>query len=302
MNHTTQKYAATIGLFDGVHAGHRYLIDSLKKEAEKHGLKSMVLTFNNNPKQVLRTNFKPQLLTTPDEKRVQLQSLQLDSIVELDFTKEMAALSAFDFIQQVLYDKYQVGLLLVGHDHRFGKDRVDGFPEYVTYGKQTGIEVIEAAQFSTPSLKQISSSTIRTALANGKIEQATALLSYPYSFEGEVISGYKVGRKIGFATANLILVHPDKIIPGLGVYMVEIFWQNRPYKAMMNIGRRPTMDNDNNISLEVHILDFQEEIYGQILKVSFLKKIRDEKKFNAVEDLVEQLKKDRAFVVQNWDQ
>lgn len=302
MNHTTQKYAATIGLFDGVHAGHRYLIDSLKKEAEKRGLKSMVLTFNNNPKQVLRTNFKPQLLTTPDEKRVQLQSLQLDSIVELDFTKEMAALSAFDFIQQVLYDKYQVGLLLVGHDHRFGKDRVDGFPEYVTYGKQTGIEVIEAAQFSTPSLKQISSSTIRTALTNGKIEQATALLSYPYSFEGEVISGYKVGRKIGFATANLILVHPDKIIPGLGVYMVEIFWQNRPYKAMMNIGRRPTMDNDNNISLEVHILDFQEEIYGQILKVSFLKKIRDEKKFNAVEDLVEQLKKDRAFVVQNWDQ
>lgn len=301
MNHTTQKYAATIGLFDGVHAGHRYLIDSLKKEAEKRGLKSMVLTFNNNPKQVLRTNFKPQLLTTPDEKRVQLQSLQLDSIVELDFTKEMAALSAFDFIQQVLYDKYQVGLLLVGHDHRFGKDRVDGFPEYVTYGKQTGIEVIEAAQFSTPSLKQISSSTIRTALTNGKIEQATALLSYPYSFEGEVISGYKVGRKIGFATANLKPVHPDKIIPGLGVYMVEIFWQNRPYKAMMNIGRRPTMDNDNNISLEVHILDFQEEIYGQILKVSFLKKIRDEKKFNAVEDLVEQLKKDREFVVHNWD-
>lgn len=301
MNHTTQKYAATIGLFDGVHAGHRYLIDSLKKEAEKRGLKSMVLTFNNNPKQVLRTNFKPQLLTTPDEKRVQLQSLQLDSIVELDFTKEMAALSAFDFIQQVLYDKYQVGLLLVGHDHRFGKDRVDGFPEYVTYGKQTGIEVIEAAQFSTPSLKQISSSTIRTALANGKIEQATALLSYPYSFEGEVISGYKVGRKIGFATANLKPVHPDKIIPGLGVYMVEIFWQNRPYKAMMNIGRRPTMDNDNNISLEVHILDFQEEIYGQILKVSFLKKIRDEKKFNAVEDLVEQLKKDKEFVVHNWD-
>ena len=301
MNHTTQKYAATIGLFDGVHAGHRYLIDSLKKEAEKRGLKSMVLTFNNNPKQVLRTNFKPQLLTTPDEKRVQLQSLQLDSIVELDFTKEMAALSAFDFIQQVLYDKYQVGLLLVGHDHRFGKDRIDGFPEYAAYGKQTGIEVIEAAQFSTPSLKQISSSTIRTALANGKIEQATALLSYPYSFEGEVISGYKVGRKIGFATANLKPVHPDKIIPGLGVYMVKIFWQNRPYKAMMNIGRRPTMDNDNNISLEVHILDFQEEIYGQILKVSFLKKIRDEKKFNAVEDLVEQLKKDREFVVHNWD-
>ncbi|HQB29005.1 MAG TPA: riboflavin kinase, partial [Paludibacter sp.] len=139
------------------------------------------------------------------------------------------------------------------------------------------------------------------ALANGNIEQATTLLSYPYSFEGEVISGYQVGRKIGFATANLKPVHPDKIIPGLGVYLVEIFWQNRPYKAMMNIGRRPTIDNDKNISLEVHILDFQEDIYGQNLKVSFLKKIRDEKKFNAVEDLVEQLKKDRAFVVQNWD-
>ena len=301
MNHTTQKYAATIGLFDGVHAGHRYLIDSLKKEAEQRGLKSMVLTFNNNPKQVLRTNFKPQLLTTPAEKRVQLQSLQLDSIVELEFTKEMAALSAFDFIQ-ILHDKFQVGLLLVGYDHRFGKDRADGFPEYVAYGKQIGVEVIKTTRFSTPTLKQISSSAIRAALANGNIEQATTLLSYPYSFEGEVISGYQVGRKIGFATANLKPVHPDKIIPGLGVYLVEIFWQNRPYKAMMNIGRRPTIDNDKNISLEVHILDFQEDIYGQNLKVSFLKKIRDEKKFNAVEDLVEQLKKDRAFVVQNWDQ
>ncbi|OQB31439.1 MAG: Riboflavin biosynthesis protein RibF [Bacteroidetes bacterium ADurb.Bin174] len=300
MNHTTQKYAATIGLFDGVHAGHRYLIDSLKKEAEQRGLKSMVLTFNNNPKQVLRTNFKPQLLTTPAEKRVQLQSLQLDSIVELEFTKEMAALSAFDFIQ-ILHDKFQVGLLLVGYDHRFGKDRADGFPEYVAYGKQIGVEVIKTTRFSTPTLKQISSSAIRAALANGNIEQATTLLSYPYSFEGEVISGYQVGRKIGFATANLKPVHPDKIIPGLGVYLVEIFWQNRPYKAMMNIGRRPTIDNDKNISLEVHILDFQEDIYGQNLKVSFLKKIRDEKKFNAVEDLVEQLKKDRAFVVQNWD-
>jgi len=301
LNHTTQKYAATIGLFDGVHAGHRYLIDSLKKEAEQRGLKSMVLTFNNNPKQVLRTNFKPQLLTTPAEKRVQLQSLQLDSIVELEFTKEMAALSAFDFIQ-ILHDKFQVGLLLVGYDHRFGKDRADGFPEYVAYGKQIGVEVIKTTRFSTPTLKQISSSAIRAALANGNIEQATTLLSYPYSFEGEVISGYQVGRKIGFATANLKPVHPDKIIPGLGVYLVEIFWQNRPYKAMMNIGRRPTIDNDKNISLEVHILDFQEDIYGQNLKVSFLKKIRDEKKFNAVEDLVEQLKKDRAFVVQNWDQ
>jgi len=300
LNHTTQKYAATIGLFDGVHAGHRYLIDSLKKEAEQRGLKSMVLTFNNNPKQVLRTNFKPQLLTTPAEKRVQLQSLQLDSIVELEFTKEMAALSAFDFIQ-ILHDKFQVGLLLVGYDHRFGKDRADGFPEYVAYGKQIGVEVIKTTRFSTPTLKQISSSAIRAALANGNIEQATTLLSYPYSFEGEVISGYQVGRKIGFATANLKPVHPDKIIPGLGVYLVEIFWQNRPYKAMMNIGRRPTIDNDKNISLEVHILDFQEDIYGQNLKVSFLKKIRDEKKFNAVEDLVEQLKKDRAFVVQNWD-
>ncbi len=301
LNQTSQKYAATIGLFDGVHAGHRHLIDNLKKEAKRRGLKSMVITFNNHPQQILHTDYKPQLLNTLAEKREQLRSLQLDSIIELDFTQEMAELSAFDFIQQVLHKKLQVGLLVVGYDHRFGKDRKDGFPEYVNYGKQIGMEVIEADRFSTRSLKQINSTTIRTALFNGKVEEAAALLSYPYSFEGEVITGYKVGRKIGFPTANLKPIDPNKIIPELGVYMVEIIWKNKSFKAMMNIGRRPTIDNGNNISLEVHILDFQEDIYHQNLKVRFLKKIRNEKKFNSVEELIEQLKRDRGFVVRNWE-
>ena len=290
-------FAATVGFFDGVHAGHRFLIEELKKEAGKHDLLSLVVTFRLHPRKVLHDSFQPLLLTTPEEKMRMLQLLGVDKVIELDFTPEMAQLSAFDFMHQVLSKQLDVNLLLVGHDHKFGHNREDGFPEYLNYGKQTGIEVIQATRYTTPGLNHISSSEIRSALQKGYIDRANALLTEPYAFTGFVVNGFKVGKKIGFPTANLQPLHPDKLIPGMGVYAVLVEWKEKTYRAMMNIGMRPTMENGSEISLEVHILDFEEDIYHQEIKVKFIHKIRDEIKFDSIEQLIQQLKKDKEFVV-----
>jgi riboflavin kinase/FMN adenylyltransferase len=296
-NVVKKNYAATVGFFDGVHTGHRFLIAELKKESAKRGLKSMVITFKVHPRKVLHTAYLPQLLTSAEEKLEQLKSTDVDEVVELDFTTEMAQLTAAEFIKQVLAEQLGVKLLLVGHDHRFGKNREEGFPEYVAYGKQNGMEVIQATRYSTEQFSHISSSEVRNALLNGEIERANTLLTYPYAFTGYVVSGFQVGKKIGFPTANLNPVEPDKLIPAIGVYAVLIDWNGTTYSGMMNIGRRPTLDNGDAVSLEVHIINFDADIYHQQVKVTFIRKIRDEKKFNSVEELIEQLKSDKEVVM-----
>lgn len=296
-NVVKKNYAATVGFFDGVHTGHRFLIAELKKEAAKRGLKSMVITFKVHPRKVLHAAYLPQLLTSAEEKLEQLKSTDVDEVVELDFTTEMAQLTAAEFIKQILAEQLGVKLLLVGHDHRFGKNREEGFPEYVAYGKQNGMEVIQATRYSTEQFSHISSSEVRNALLNGEIERANTLLTYPYAFTGYVVSGFQVGKKIGFPTANLNPVEPDKLIPAIGVYAVLIDWNGTTYSGMMNIGRRPTLDNGDAVSLEVHIINFDADIYHQQVKVTFIRKIRDEKKFNSVEELIEQLKMDKEIVL-----
>ncbi|MPL94684.1 Riboflavin biosynthesis protein RibF [bioreactor metagenome] len=296
-NMVKKKYAATVGFFDGVHTGHRFLIAELKKESAKRGLKSMVITFKVHPRKVLHAAYLPQLLTSAEEKLEQLKSTDVDEVVELDFTTEMAQLTAAEFIKQILAEQLGVKLLLVGHDHRFGKNREEGFPEYVAYGKQNGMEVIQATRYSTEQFSHISSSEVRNALLNGEIERANTLLTYPYAFTGYVVSGFQVGKKIGFPTANLNPVEPDKLIPAIGVYAVLIDWNGTTYSGMMNIGRRPTLDNGDAVSLEVHIINFDADIYHQQVKVTFIRKIRDEKKFNSVEELIEQLKSDKEVVM-----
>jgi riboflavin kinase/FMN adenylyltransferase len=296
-NVVKKKYAATVGFFDGVHTGHRFLIAELKKESAKRGLKSMVITFKVHPRKVLHAAYLPQLLTSAEEKLEQLKSTDVDEVVELDFTTEMAQLTAAEFIKQILAEQLGVKLLLVGHDHRFGKNREEGFPEYVAYGKQNGMEVIQATRYSTEQFSHISSSEVRNALLNGEIERANTLLTYPYAFTGYVVSGFQVGKKIGFPTANLNPVEPDKLIPAIGVYAVLIDWNGTTYSGMMNIGRRPTLDNGDAVSLEVHIINFDADIYHQQVKVTFIRKIRDEKKFNSVEELIEQLKMDKEIVL-----
>jgi len=272
------------------------LIEELKTLARERNQRTMIITFIVHPRKVLNSEFQPQLLNTPEEKAEQLQSTQVDGIIELEFTREMAQLTAYEFLHLILKHNFNVKTLLVGHDHRFGHNRSEGFQEYKKYGEMLGIEVIQAQPYSTTEDKNISSSEIRLAVEQGEIERANRQLGYAYSITGKVIDGFRMGRKIGFPTANLKVINPDKLIPPLGVYAVRVYWNGNVYKGMMNIGTRPTLSNSYHTSLEVNIFDFSKDIYNQTIKVEFLQKIRDEQKFNGVDELVEQLKKDREMV------
>jgi len=287
----------TVGFFDGVHAGHRFLIEDLKSIAANQNRKSMVVTFSQHPRKILHSDYQPMLITTLEEKLQQLETTGIDFCVVLDFTLEMATLSAYDFLKTILRDQLNVKSLLVGHDHRFGHNRADGFPEYKQYGNLLGMEVIEANYFSTNSDVHISSSTIRNALLSGDIDHANRLLTYEYSIRGKVVDGFKVGHKIGFPTANIDIPDKEKMIPSLGVYAVKVLWNKTLYKGMMNIGNRPTLNNGDHVSLEVNIFDFDNDIYNETVIIDFVGKIRDEKKFANVNELIEQLKKDRTYVL-----
>ena len=288
---------ATLGFFDGVHSGHRFLLNELIKTAHDEHKIAVVVTFDTHPRKVLNADFQPKLLTTLEEKTDLLDDVGIDACVVLNFTKEVSALSAYDFLKTILYEKLHVHTLLVGHDHRFGHNRAEGFAEYAAYGQELGMNVIQAAKYETGEFHHISSSTIRNALHEGNIRLANELLTYPYIFSGKVIGGFQVGRKIGFPTANLQTEDKGKIIPGIGVYAVRVHLNNKQYKGMMNIGNRPTLQSDGETSLEVNIIDFEGDIYNRTLKIEFIDKIRDEMKFKSVQDLTEQLEKDRETVV-----
>jgi riboflavin kinase / FMN adenylyltransferase len=294
---TLSPCVATVGFFDGLHAGHRYLIEELKGIAKEQHLQSVVVTFAVHPRKVLNSEFRPELLTTLSEKLIQLSTTGIDACIVLDFSLQMAKLSAYDFLKTILKEKFNVQTLLVGHDHRFGHNRADGFPEYKKYGEELGMTVLKCTQFHTDTDKHISSSEIRNALKTGEIELANRLLTYNYSITGKVIEGFKNGRQIGFPTANIELFDHEKIIPAIGVYAVRVTWKGSQYKGMLNIGHRPTLDNGLTISIEVHILDFDTDIYNQTLEVGFIIKIRDEQKFNGIEALKEQLQKDKLYVL-----
>jgi riboflavin kinase/FMN adenylyltransferase len=289
---------ATVGIFDGVHAGHRFLIEELKSLARERQLESVVITFAEHPRTVLSPEFKPQILDTLTEKIAHIESTGVDTCIVLNFTTEMAKLSASDFIVGILYQQFNVRTLLVGHDHRFGHNRADGFEEYKKYGNSTGMEVFQAARYTTDIDAEVNSSEVRKALNQGDIEKSNRLLSYPYSISGSVVEGFKVGRTIGFPTANIEPNHPNKLIPSIGVYDVRVLVNNRQYLGMLNIGNRPTLNNGEKISIEVHILNFNEDIYNQTITVSFLRKIRDQRKFNGIDELKAQLQKDKNYVIE----
>ena len=288
---------ATVGFFDGVHAGHRYLLQSVRDIARDEHKISVVITFDNHPRKVLHADFQPKLLTTLDEKISVLSETGVDACVVLNFTKDLSQLSAFSFLKDVLHDKLKVSTLLVGHDHRFGHNREQGFDEYRAFGATLGMNLIQVEKYTTDEAHHISSSEVRHALERGEIAQANKLLTYPFILTGRVKSGFQVGRKIGFPTANLTPSDKDKIIPATGVYAVRVKWDNHTFRGMMNIGYRPTMGHSDEKSLEVHILDFEGDVYDRNLKIEFIAKIRDEMKFSSVDELIIQLEKDKDTVI-----
>ncbi len=296
---TTANHTATIGFFDGVHLGHQYLLRQLCACAHERGTHSLVLSFDQHPRKVLHSNFQPLLLTDNPEKIALLQQQNVDAVELLHFTPSMAALTAEEFMRNVLIREWNITTLLLGYDHRFGSDQISDFAHYQSIGQKLGIEVIQQSQYSHATL-HVSSTSIRQAIANNQLKQATQLLGRNYSITGKVVGGYRIGRKIGFPTANIQTTNPHKLIPPTGVYNVLVSLQGENHKGMLNIGTRPMIDNpEATTSIEVHILDFDREIYDAYITIDFISKIREEQKFDSLDLLIAQLNKDREFVREN---
>ena len=292
------RCVATIGCFDGVHMGHQLLIRTVRRQAEERGLQSVVITFDRQPRELFDTTYRPQLLSTLEEKEQLMESLGVDQLVVLPFTRELASLTAQAFMQQVLQEQLGVQVLVTGYDNRFGRNRAEGFDDYVRYGKALGMEVLRGEEATFPGTDEaVSSSAIRQMLSEGKVRQIQEGLTRPYSLTGKVVAGEHIGHEIGFPTANLSLENPYKVIPAPGVYAVWAILGTERMPAMMNIGMRPTFEGTKQ-TLEVHILNKVGDVYGQMLTVEFMERLRSERRFDTREALVEQLKTDRATAME----
>ena len=287
---------ATIGFFDGVHLGHRFLIDEVKAAAAQRGLPSAVITFPTHPRSVLQQAYQPRLLNSFADKLRLLATTGVDYCIVLDFTEALSQLSAEAFLR-ILATQWRVKGLVIGYDHRFGHDRRDGFEQYVEYGQRWGIEILKAAAFDAGHTA-VSSSEIRRLVQEGKVERAAQLLTYAYHISGRIVSGYKVGRTLGFPTANIQPDDPMQLLPGIGVYAVWVEVAGQRYKGMLYIGSRPTLDNGTQLSIEVHILYFSGDIYNDPIRVSFAHFVRGDEKFDSLEALKAQLMRDREVVDQ----
>ncbi|MBQ0063956.1 MAG: bifunctional riboflavin kinase/FAD synthetase [Prevotella sp.] len=278
---------ATVGFFDGVHLGHQHLISQVKEKATALGVASRIITLDSHPRQVLKQDYQPLLLNTKEEKIALLHQTGVDDVQVLTFNEALSSLSAHDFMQKILHDRCGAQALVIGYDNRFGHNRTDAFDDYVRYGHEMGIEVIEATPLVVGG-KPVSSSRIRRLLQQGDVEEANRLLGYDYTLRGTVVHGNHLGRTLGFPTANMGDIDSMKLIPVGGVYSVRV----RGRKGMTNIGSRPTFYENSEVTVETHILDFNDDIYGEELSISFVRRLRDERRFSSKDDLIQQLHTD----------
>ena len=274
-------YVATIGMFDGVHRGHQFVLQQVIKTAHERSLLSMAIAFDH-------TLRKESLLTTLDEKVTMLRELGIDHTEGLAFTDDLKQMTAREFMQHVLKEQLHVDVLLIGYDNRFGRGRTEGFDDYVRYGRELGIDVLQL-----PAQGTVCSSLIRNLLKEGNVAEAADLLGHPYLLEGRVEHGEHIGTRLGYPTANLVPLDSQQLIPASGVYAVQVSLDSQPllHAAMMNIGHRPTFDG-HHTTLEVHVLHLNEDLYGHQLTVHFIQRLRDEQRFDSEEALTTQLQKD----------
>ena len=286
----------TPGTFDGVHLGHRTILKRLKELAIRSSGQTVVITFEPHPRIVLQPNDQSlELLSTLDEKIRLLGQIGIDHLVVIPFNKAFSELSSDEFIRIILVDAVRTKKLVIGYDHHFGKNREGRFEQLVKLGLKVGFEVEKIPARDIDQIA-VSSTKIRHALKIGDIETANAFLGYPYQFSGTVFKGNRLGRTIGFPTANLKLAGEKKLIPKTGVYAVTVISNNSIYKGMLNIGYRPTVLDSGELRLEVHLFDFQGDLYDQQLVVNVHARVRDELKFPDLEHLSKQLHDDKTTV------
>lgn len=291
----------TVGTFDGVHEGHRALMEMLVKKAEERNARSVVVTFDPHPREILDpNNNKIRLLTTLKERAEILEGLGVDVLLVIPFTRDFSLLSSEEFVRDVVNKQIGVSEFVIGYDHHFGKDRSGTIKTIEKLGDELGFSSYVVSKREMGNVT-ISSTIIRKELfENGDVEQAFRLLGRHYLLNGVVIHGDERGRTIGFPTANLKPEHPRKVIPKKGVYAVKVRVGDNWFGGMMNIGVRPTFDG-NTYRLEVNIFDFDQMIYGQTIQIRFLTRLRDEKKFTGAEELVNQLNKDKREALKAFD-
>ena len=283
----------TIGTFDGVHIGHKKIIARLTESAQANQWESVVLTFFPHPRMLLQKDADIKLINTIIERGVLLEKLGLDHLVVHPFTIDFSRMDAEDFVEEILVKALNAKKVIIGYDHRFGRNRTANIEDLKRFGTQFGFEVEEISKQELEDVA-VSSTKIRAALLEGDIDKANAYLGYPIMLEGSVIHGKRLGRTLGYPTANLHISEDYKLIPGKGVYVVRSSIENTIVFGMMNIGTNPTVGGVKQ-SIETYFLDFDSDLYGKQLSIEILCKIREEQNFESVEVLIEAMKKDETF-------
>lgn len=289
-----ERAVVTTGTFDGVHIGHRIILDRLKQLANKVNGESVLLTFYPHPRMVLQPESDLALINTIEEKTQLLENAGIEHLIIQPFTKEFSRTTSLEFVRDILVNQIGTHRLVIGYDHHFGRNREGSFEHLQEFGPLYGFEVEEIPPQDIDNVN-VSSTKIRTALSSGDLATANNYLGYTFFLRGKVIKGLQLGRKLGYPTANIDIGNPFKIIPANGIYAVEVKALGKEFQGMMNIGTRPTVEaGEGKLTLEVHLFDFDDNLYGQEIEIAFISKIREEKKFDNLEDLKIEMDKDKV--------
>ena len=287
---------ATIGSFDGIHRGHVAMIEETKLRAAKLGLPVTLVTFSGHPRLLFDSAQSPFLLSSQQVRMERLAATGVERCVVLDFNRELATMTAREFMSEILAKRLNVKLLVLGYDHRFGRPEPEvNADTYISYGKELGIDVVRAAKYNEEGMK-VSSSQVRRALAVGDVETSALLLGYRYTLRGHVVHGAALGRKLGFPTANIEPDEPMQLLPLNGVYEVTATLEGKQYKGVLNVGTKPTVTVEGHRTVELFIIDFEDNIYGCNIEVSFVRRLREERRFASLDELKAQIAKDVASV------
>lgn len=290
---SVNKSILTLGTFDGVHLGHSEILKKLVSEGREENLESVVLTFFPHPRMVLQKDSEIKLLNTIEEKGILIEKLGVEKLIIHPFSQEFSRLTAEEFVKDILVDKLNIAKIIIGYDHRFGRNRTANIDDLIEYGITYNFEVEQISAEEVNDIT-ISSTKTRNALLEGNIELANNFLGYHYFLSGKVEKGSQIGRTINFPTANISVLEDYKLIPKEGVYIVSAIIDSKNVNGMMNIGYKPTVKGEK-LSLEVHFFNFDKNLYNKNITVSFLKRIRDEQKFDSIDELKNQLEKDKNF-------
>lgn len=293
--YNNKKSVVTIGTFDGVHIGHKKILEKIIFNAKELNCESVVLTFFPHPRMVLQDNSVVQLLNTVDEKTILLEKTGIDNLIIHPFNQEFSRLTAEEFVKEILVNQLNIRKIIIGYDHRFGRNRTANINDLIVFGKEYGFEV---EQISAQEINDnaVSSTKIRNAILEGNITLANNYLGYNYFFSGIVVKGKQVGRTIGFPTANIKINEDYKLIPKNGVYIVKSNYDKKTIFGLMNIGTRPTVEGTNQ-TIEVFFLDFDKAIYDESLTIEIIEFIRNEQKFDSLNDLKNQINEDKIFAL-----